>query len=93
MMGGMAMNEQKTLNVTISGRDYVLATDEPQDVFATAVHKVDESMNEILSSGLHQDRANAAVLTALRFALEVVKNQNSDTSRDEKLKELIGMLS
>ena len=87
------MNEQKTLNVTISGREYVLSTDESQDVFVGAVRKVDDAMNAVLGSGNNQSRTNAAVLTALQFALEVVKSENGESSRDEKLRELISMLS
>lgn len=86
------MKEQKRLNVAIAGREYVIATDEDEEALERAVELVSASVSSILDSGQH-DASRAAVLTAIRFAHEVVRCRGMDLQREIKMKELIDLLS
>jgi len=62
------MNEKKSYKVQIFEENYVLSSDEPQELVVKAAQLVDASMKEISRQSSIADVKKIAVLSALRIA-------------------------
>ena len=88
----MEMKEKNSVTVSISGRNYVLSTDEGEGLVLEAASRVDVSMKSILSGVNKKTSAQAAILVALRLSLDLIKAEKLELNRDEKVQQMLSLV-
>ncbi len=69
------MNEAKNYTIRVLNDQYVIQSDECEDLVHRAAQLVDACMLEILEKSKYVDHKKAAVLAALRLASQLVKQE------------------
>jgi len=87
-LNNLTNNQQKQIRVAIAGREYVLASDEQEELVREAAVRVDKALH---SSSLKEGPV-AAILASLRLALDLLKAERAEKESQKKLEEIIGLL-
>jgi len=85
--------EKKIFNVSIFGKNYSFASDDNEEDIYRAVHLVDTLLREISSQAKCNNEGKIAVLAALKFATDAVKEQSATESHQAKLNEITSLLN
>ena len=83
------MNEAKNYTIRVLNDQYVIQSDECEELVRRAVQLVDTCMLEILEKSKHIDQKKAAVLAALRLASQLVHKETQLDDVHHKEQELI----
>ena len=86
------MEEKNRVSVLISGRNYLLSTDEGEELVLEAASRVDASMNSLLSGVHKKTPAQSAILVALSLALDLIKAEKTELDRNEKVQEILSLV-
>jgi cell division protein ZapA (FtsZ GTPase activity inhibitor) len=84
---------QKQLKVSINGKQYVLATDEHEDVVCHAAQMVDTLIKNKLEKMPHISEEKIALVVALQLATDLAKNQQYMQEHEHKIGQLLALLS
>jgi cell division protein ZapA (FtsZ GTPase activity inhibitor) len=79
---------QKNLKVSIFGKNYLVATDEPDAYVLSAAQLVDTAMKGKAEKAPLVNEGRLAMVTALEFATELVKSQQMVREMEEKIEHL-----
>jgi cell division protein ZapA len=66
------MNEAKNYTIRVFNDQYVIQSDEPDELVRSAAQRVDALMHEIAAKNKNIDQKKVAVLAALRLASQLV---------------------
>ncbi len=83
------MSEAKNYTIRVLNDQYVIQSDEHEELVHRAVQLVDTCMLEILEKSKHIDQKKAAVLAALRLASQLVHKETQLDDVHHKEQELI----
>jgi cell division protein ZapA (FtsZ GTPase activity inhibitor) len=84
---------QKQLKVSINGKQYSLATDELDTDVYQAAQLVDTLLKSKLEKAPHLNEDKLALVVALHLATDLAKNQRLLRANEDKLEQLLVMLS
>ena len=86
------MDKQKSLKISILGKNYLINTDEAQeDVFAAA-NLVDSMLKEQLTKITINDEGKVATFIALQLATDLTKALNKLSGLENKIEQLNSMI-
>ena len=86
------MEEKNRVSVLISGRNYLLSTDEGEELVLEAASRVDTSLRSLLSGVNKKTPAQGAILVALSLALDLIKAEKNELDRNEKVQEMLSLV-
>ena len=79
------INEKKSYKVHIFEEQYILSSDEPENLVIQAAHMVDKAMKEISNYYAIADTKKIAVLAALRIAIALLDCEGDSENQHQKL--------
>ena len=88
----MAMNQTKSVKVSIFGDQYSFLSDEPEAQVLEAARRVDALMQEIAGKLTHPDLKKIAVLLAVQIMSKHIALESALESDTQKLKQLMDMV-
>jgi len=84
----MMNNEQKNLKISILGKSYVIATDEPSESVLLAAKRVDKLLTEKLDNVSSKNSEQVAIAVALELATELIRKERTLEEYDLKAIEI-----